>query len=214
MRLGSLLALFCFAAAVCGQIVPPPGWPKDVPFPHGLKIYKPAQFGQYLVIRHDQPFHAWHDIKALDPSVNIPVRTNPNQLPPWNASGGLSGFKGWRSIKMTTVDPSQVKTWKQNLQVAGTSQLLPGWRWSFPNGTLFADLLVNDAGKPFELRIREKIDGKWASMIAFEDAAEAPRGYKGAGKCNSCHESAGSFQQYGLGIRGNDGVFSYSPFEN
>lgn len=207
MRLGSLLVSLVLVA-----VDQPSEWPKDVPVPHGLKAYTPTQWGQYLVIRNDRPYHAWHDIRALDPAVNVAVRTNPNQLPPWNASGGMSGLKGWRSIKMTNATPDKVKTWKENLKVAGTSQLLPGWRWSFPDGTIFTDLLVNDAGKPFELRVREKTNGKWTSMVAFEDAAEAPKGYKAAGNCRSCHDKAGSSEQYGLAVRGGDGVFTFNPF--
>lgn len=209
MRLGSLFASLLFAAVVFGQ---PAGWPKEVPLPARLKEYKPTRLGQYLVIRNDRPFHRWHDIGHDDPSVNVRV-ANPNRLDPWAVSGGMSGLTGYKSVKMTNVVPSQVKTWAENLQVAGTSQLLPGWRWAYPDRTIFADLLVNDAGKPFELRVREKIGGKWSSSIAFEDAAEAPRGYRGAGRCSVCHDKAGASENYGLALRGGDSVFSFNPFD-
>ena len=91
--------------------------------------------------------------------------------------------------------------------------------WGFPADTLFVDLLTNEDGKPFELRMREKTEENgvyaWDSMIAYKNASARPRGYTGTratGKsCADCHERAdrGEGQQYFITLRGGDGSRSF-----
>lgn len=212
MRLGSLLGCVLFAATAFGQ-VPPPGWPKEVPLPARLKVYTPTSLVQRIAVTDNAPSHRWYRLDQHDHFANSPTLFNPNMKAPWRVSGGMEGFAGWKSIKMTNVTKDKVAVRQEGIPIAGAGRLLPGFRWTFPDGALFADLLVNDSGKPFELRVREKIDGKWSSLIAFEDAAESPKGYRGAARCATCHDKAGDSAQYGILIRGGDSVFSFNPFD-
>lgn len=201
--------LFADTSAVTA---PHPSWPHDVVAPVGLKLYPPAQFGQYIVVRNGSPYHEWHHIRAQDPATNVADRSNPNSKAPYHVSGGMDGLHGWKSIKLSNVAKKDVAVRTVNIPIAGAGRRLPGVRWTFPDGAVFADLLTNDAGKPFELRTRTKENGKWKSVIAFADASAAPAGYKGAGKaCNVCHRDAGDSQKYGMMIRGDDTVFSFAP---
>ena len=107
--------------------------------------------------------------------------------------------------------PGPVQVWQERTQtVAGG--LLPKWRWRFPVGTVFVDVLTSD-GKVFEVRQREKKSDGWASSTLYRSERYKPVGYKGPGKaCAECHDKAGASLQYGITVRGDDGVFSWSPF--
>ena len=208
MRSISIITAILFAAAAWAQDSPPPGWPHSVPL-SGLKQYAPTRFSQYIVVRDGLPYHAWHEINRNDPSVNVRM-LNPNSQSPWKVSGGMESLHGWKSLKLAKIQGT-VNVWNQDIPIARAGRALPGIRWSFPDGTVFADLLTGPDGRPFELRMRTKIKGKWRSTIEFEDASAAPKGYHGAGRCATCHEKAGDSQQYGIMIRGNDQCFSFLP---
>lgn len=209
MRTAALVASLFFAAVVFGQA--PASWPKDVPVPAKLKPYTPATVVQRIAITDGRASHRWYRLDQHDHFANAPTLFNPNSKAPWQVSGGMEGLSGWKSIKLTNVSKESVAVRSVGIPISGAGQDLPGFRWSYPDGALFADLLVNNDGRAFELRVREKVAGKWVSTIAFEDDAAAPKGYKGAGRCATCHDKAGDSQQYGIMIRGNDGCFSFLP---
>jgi hypothetical protein len=69
----------------------------------------------------------------------------------------------------------------------------------------FVDLLTYQ-GKPFELRVREKINGKWEADIYYKDYAARPAGYVGAGiLCAKCHDEPAP-----PGLDRVDGNFSFA----
>ena len=76
---------------------------------------------------------------------------------------------------------------------------------------MFIDALSYE-GKPFEIRQREKKNGRWDSSILFRDKAARPPGYTGLKlACSTCHDEAGT-GGYGVGlVPGGDGVLS-DPF--
>lgn len=99
---------------------------------------------------------------------------NVNKLGLWRAPGGLSDVdrSQWRNATAVYLPkPVQVRKGSINMPNAGT---LPIWRWSYPDGTLFADMLVrrhNGQEWPFELRIREKVAGKWDDGTVYRPYA-------------------------------------------
>jgi|HubBroStandDraft_2_1064218.scaffolds.fasta_scaffold00771_7 hypothetical protein len=108
---------------------------------------------------------------------------------PWVTPGGLRGVAGWRSFTAASV-PITTPAWVTGAQYA--------------DGQVFVDLLVNAAsGKPFEVRVRRKSDGRWFNTEAFVDSTQAPVGYAGAGKCSSCHAAKSA-------PRAKDTVISFS----
>jgi len=192
--------------------LPHPKWPPAVPG-DGLKPYTPTRISQRIAVTDGRPSHQWYDLNRDDVFQNAPTMFNPNRQTPWRVSGGMEGMHGWKSLKLTNVAKSDVKVWRENLPIAGAGRNLPGFRWQFPEGATFADLLVNDKDEPFELRMRTKKDGKWRAQVVYENAAAAPHGYLGAAKCASCHDHAGSSKQYGIMVRGDDTVFSFNPMQ-
>lgn len=187
-------------------------WPKDVELPKDLTVYEPTRLSQRLTITNDRDQNLLYDKDQDDHFSNAPTSFNPNRQFPWHVPGGLENSRGWESLIAVSM-PSQPYVYLDRVE-AGARHPLPKVRWTFPEGTVFADMLVND-GKVFELRTRTKRDGKWVSSKAFEDKAARPAGYHGLTKsCIECHEQAGSQLQYGIGLRGDDGAFSWSAFDH
>lgn len=130
----------------------------------------------------------------------------------WLFPGGLAEIGGWQSDLYKS---DEVKPWRAMipaLNSSGSYQLEAGWYRSYPDGTWFADVLSTD-GKPFEIRVREKIDGAWDSYVAFRDPLHYPIGYvpMTANKCMVCHQEAGQARYSGAAIPGSDSVIS-DPF--
>ena len=74
-------------------------------------------------------------------------------------------------------------------------QVEMGLHRTYLDGTMFADVLSNSAGKVFELRQRERLDGSWISRVVFRDKYQRPTGYNGLGparRCAGCHDQAGT----------------------
>ena len=187
-------------------------WPEDVDKPEGLVAYKPARFSQRLVILNGAPDNRWFD-KYTDDVTSNSFAENPNKKSPWAVPGGLDNATGWESILAVSM-PDKVYTYRDNVPVMSAGRDLPKLRWTFPEGTKFVDLLAKD-GKVFELRTRTKIKGQWVSRVEYSDKGARPNGYHGLNKaCIECHEHAGASHQYGITIRGDDGAFSWNPYED
>lgn len=187
-------------------------WPKDVDMPAGMVAYVPTRKSQRLTITNDVDTNLIYDKDQDDHFSNAPTVINPNRQTPWAVPGGLDGATGWESV-IAVAMPGQPTVYNTRVE-AGARHPLPKLRWTFPEGTVFADLLVKD-GKPFELRTRRKVDGQWVSRVEYRDRDAAPVNYHGAGKaCIECHQHAGSQLQYGIGLRGDDGCFSWAPWDH
>lgn len=190
-------------------------WPKSKPgLSDGMRFYKQTQKSQRIAITDERPSLRWYHVLQHDVYSNAPTDLNPNSVKPhWRVPGGLHNVEGWESYTAAYIPEGGVVE-TQGRPIVGAGRLLPGYVWSYPDGTIFSDLLVKD-GKAFELRIRAKDGSQWDSYVAFRDKTAAPIGYHGVGKkCSECHDSGpGSSEQYGITVRGSDTVFSFNPFD-
>ena len=178
-------------------------WPVSLPFPAEAERYRPAKLTQSIF-----------QYVGAGPQIQ---RVNRRELKmEWQVPGGMEGIQGWRSDLYRYVPAGWMRSWQAKLPVvnsSGDTQYELGWTRAYPDGTYFIDALSNADGQPFEVRMREKIDGKWYSYIAFKDASARPTGYHGLTRsCASCHSQAGS-GGYGVGlVPGGDTVLS-DPLE-
>lgn len=129
-------------------------WPKGVPYIEGLKVYKSNHYSQSI-----------YELNGRDTNDIVHANTddretiNPNRFFPWNRPGGTN-FANVKN-RVAVYLPGKVTIWQDRVRVPLGSRPFPKWFWSFPNGTIFVDQLLNKDGDCFELRTREKIDGKW-----------------------------------------------------
>ena len=172
--------------------------------------YTRTNYSQSLAVVNNREDNRLFKLVQDDTGINF-HRENPNRLEPWAVPGGLHGLSGWRSRLFVALPPGGIiKVWRERVPVVN-SHPLPKVRWSFPDGTRFADVLENQDGQPFEVRIREKSNGEWHSKVMLLGEA-APSGYTGTDRrCVECHKHAGRNMQYGVSLRGDDGNFSFSP---
>lgn len=186
-------------------------WPKDVEMPAGLVAYHPTRKSQRMAITNGVDTNQIYDKDQDDHWTNAPTAFNPNRQFPWAVPGGLDNSNGWESIIAVAL-PSAPAVYEGRVE-AGARHPLPKTRWSFAEGTKFVDLLAYK-GKTFELRTRTKVNGQWVSRKEHEDKTARPEGYVGLSKsCVECHQGAGGQLQYGISVRGDDGVFSWSPWD-
>jgi hypothetical protein len=175
-----------------------------------MKFYQKARYVQRIAITNGRDSNNLFRIDQDDVGLNFHA-VNPNRIFPWAVSGGMHNMSGWKSSTAVHL-PSYPKVFTEYVE-AGASRRLPKTGWSFPDGTVFADVLSTDRGV-FEIRTRSKLDGNWRNKVAYRNPELAPHGYSGAGKaCNECHDHAGSSKQYGVLIRGADETFSWAPNE-
>lgn len=226
----ALLVVVSLTAVVTGQ--PPPAkyepvghdllkwlWPELVPMPAGMALYKKTQFTQRLAITNGAYTNLLYRLDQDDYWQND-FAANPNNLFPWKVSGGLHNATRWEShVALALPVGERVTVWDGHTP---NGQRLPKKRWSFPTGTMFADLLTMD-NHLFELRTLTLTEKGWAGRTAWESARK-PSGYVApkhvatghpkskSGTCFHCHDSAGSSLQYGISVRGDSKIFSWSPF--
>lgn len=187
--------------AVAGFAPPPPV--KGSRYSPGVpgRAYDSAKFTQSIFVLDER-----------DTIRPIAIATLPDKR--WHQPGGLEGIKGWRSERYRHLpENARVKTWVGNIEVENSlkyKQHNRGILRSYPNGTRFDELLINDdTGRVFEHRSRFKIDGTWKSAIEFKDEQARPEGYTGLTvSCSSCHAEAGT-GKYDAGlVPGGDTVLS------
>lgn len=182
-------------------------WPKSLAFPASLKFYSlPARY-QRLYTMNNGAFKGRDIVDLHDQSAAMAH------------SGGMEGITGWRSVKGLAIPgDKRISVWEEDTDVRAFA-LVPRWRWSFPSGTVAFDVLLNDAGKPFEIRTAEKTDdGEWAMRVAFRDKDQSPKGYAGINRsCRDCHSQPGAVmdvpgQIYRHVMWGSDQRFSWRPY--
>lgn len=172
-----------------------PAW-----FPKEAKRYHHAEYTQAIYILNDQ--------RVIEPIHRTRLERK------WQFPGGLDSVDGWASDLYAFV-PNEAKAYQAFMPVKnsfGHYQNEIGWKRDYPSGSWFADVLSKD-GDVFEIRVREKQDGQWASYVAFRDARKYPDGYISVSsrKCAECHNQAGT-GEYGVGlVSGSDTVLS-DPF--
>jgi hypothetical protein len=151
-----------------------------VEFPAGMRFYdcKPA----FQHVARDGALRPTYLLSSADYAL-VANDHNVNLLRLWRRPGGLQGTdrKHWRNATAVHL-PGPLKVWKGMIEMRGAGSL-PIWRWEYPDGTIFADMLIrkHDGQEwPFELRLREKRDGKWDDGIAYRPYASAEDLPKGA----------------------------------
>lgn len=143
-------------------------------FPSGLKFYEFPIASQHVailatgggdrdlcVVYNPHPKTPWFFDTSGRPSKDV------NAMNLWRVGGGLheSPRNQWVSYKGVSL-PDKVSVWREPVVVPNAAHKLPAWRWEFPNGTIFVDMLVRRSGNtgwPFEIRTREKRGGQWES---------------------------------------------------
>lgn len=171
-------------------------WAKTgVELPAGMKFYKVRRVSQKL--QEDVNRGMENGIYAGDFTggrlrigntiYDYPVITNTNDKPIWSAPGGLfwSDRSEWRNATAAFF-PREVEVYRTMTPVKnrfGSYQENSVLRWTFPEGTIFADLLIRvREGRewPFELRIATKEKDKWNRVAhrPFADEADLPPGSK------------------------------------
>lgn len=132
--------------------------------------------------------------------------------PKWNTPGGLIGVSGWSS-RLYRTKGTKAREFLIR-QDPGDSSSTVTWDRSYPDGTAFADVLRNDKGKIFEIRLAEKLDGVWDRYVAYRNRDARPHGYAPPGRemCVACHRKAGRSEYGEAANPGGDDVFS-DPME-
>lgn len=172
-------------------------WPKGEPFPKGLVRYESAKYTQSIFRLNDVP-------------TIRPVHRS-GLLGRWRVPGGMEGVE-FRSTLYKYV-PVRESNWRGMIPVLnsfGYFQNELGNLRSYPDGTVFVDVLSNADGRVFEQRVREKDGGEWKSYVHYRDRSAYPKGYAGlkGQTCIECHQQAGT-GGYGVGlVPGGDGVIS------
>ena len=185
-------------------------WPRDVDMPPGLRFYARSEYSQRLTITNDRDTLRIVRQDTDDVFTNAPTVLNPNRISPWKVSGGMDKVRGFQSKTALAIPKGQaIRYWSERVE-AGAAHPLPRASWSFPVGTVAADLLSHD-GKLFEVRTLTKTAKGWHSEIVWGSGVKVP-GYTGPGRrCHECHDKVGS-GGYGVRVRGSDGLFSFWPF--
>lgn len=163
-----------------------------VAFPEGAKFYQLPKVGQRLVgIVNYSPVNRygifddrWRGFDGRSENVNAQL--------PWVTPAGLhwTDKSGWRKASAAYF-PGDIAVWVENVMVENSvrdprggffKQPQPHVRWAFPDGTMFAELLIRVRGgaeQVFEIRTREKRDGKWGDGTTFRpftDPTSLPKG--------------------------------------
>lgn len=90
--------------------------------------------------------------------------TPQQQIDPWISSGGMHHIDRslWRNITALDLGKTgKIKYWKEDVDVSAFA-LVPMHRWSYPEGALAYDILINSkTGKVFEVRIQRKESTRW-----------------------------------------------------
>lgn len=177
-------------------------WPTSVKFPVGMKLYRPTQYTQRSVVLNSQP-HLTPYHRSQDDGI-----VNPNRTFPYAVPGGLHVANDWESVFGLRIPEGESLTvWTDHYYQITNAR--PVHRWSYPVGTVAADILVRKStGEPFELRLLKKTETGWKASVPWQ-ADKLPPGYRRADrKCVDCHQDAGDATRYGLTVRGNDFLFS------
>lgn len=175
-------------------------WAEDIDYPAGMVRYLPTQYTQEIAVTNDRD--------------RISKVSRFNLASKWHQPGGMEGIVGWRSDLYKLI-PTPPRVFIGNIAVwnGANFQNNRGWRREYADGTQFHDVL-SYRGVVFEHRKRQKIAGKWESLVIHKNIAARPPGYVGlqGQTCASCHSESGS-GGYGVGlIPGGDETLS-DPFD-
>ncbi len=199
----TILVAFVFASSVwADDIIPGKGpWPDDLPFPDGMIRYRTSSFTQSIAV-----------VNNRDSITSIRRGMLERK---WIVPGGLENAVGWRSDLYRFL-PSMPDVWTGTIFVKngfGHFQPNRGWKRSYADGTFFCDVLSKQ-GVVFEIRYREKLNGRWESHVAYRDRDARPEGFVPirSNACVRCHNTVDGpgTGGYGTGlVPGGDTIVSH-----
>ncbi len=180
-------------------------WPAGVAVPKGLRFFRRTRWTQQLSHMNGVPSTFPHPIGSGD---------DPNMRFPYRVPGGLENATGWHSyVGVSIPEGAKVNVWRDGVPVSVAPYgWLPKQQHEWPDGTIFADLLVNANDEPFEVRVREKEKESWDAYRMFTKIETRPPGYvrPKIRDCNACHEKPEP-SVYSVNLRRQDTVFTASP---
>lgn len=183
-------------------------WPGA--FPEGLEFYNLEKLYQAASTENN----------GRD-KFNIPTNISDHETKEFSVSGGMAEVHTslWKSVKGLDIPPgSKIKVWKEDTNVRAYSSV-PLTRWRFPEGTVAYDVLLDDEGKPFEIRSQVKTAKGWKTIPGHKNPSRFPPGYVGLRQsCASCHDRTEELvtvpgRIYLRPRWGGDGRFSWRPFD-
>jgi len=126
----------------------------------------------------------------------------------WRVPGGLAGVNGWSSRLYRS--KSMLASVFLVRQDPNDSVSAVTWSRNYPDGAVFADVLRNESGRVFEVRVAEKRAGEWERFVAYRDIGARPHGYNQPrrSECRACHDEAGRSEYGGAAVPGADTVIS------
>ena len=127
----------------------------------------------------------------------------------WSVPGHLDGVQGWSSTLYRTRGRPFVGLIRQD---ASDMNSAITFNRDYPDGTVFSDVLRNENGRVFAVRMSEKSDGRWTRFTAYRNKLVEPHGYVPPKnkQCAECHNQAGR-SEYGAGaVPGGDTILSDS----
>ena len=188
-------------------------WPDGLEFPAGMRRYKRAAWAQSVAHSGSQPI--------IDRVSRLNIASK------WRQSGGLDGIAGWRSDLYRNETAAATKPFTGYVTVKNGGRITNSfgrdlgeatqdelsWQRKYPDGARFLDVLSTSKGV-FEVRQREKRDGRWISLVTYRDKAARPKGYEGLPQgmtCVGCHNTTDGPGTGGYGVAlvpGSDTIFS------
>ncbi len=172
-------------------------WQAGLAFLNDLEPYQSAR-------RVQQTFRRWSGyIGSVD---RLSVK------PEWRIAGGLVGVSGWSNQLFRTPNLRQATSLVRQDE-SDSSSAVTWWR-NYPSGATFADVIRNDDGRIFEVRVAEKHGANWERYVAFRDVSARPHGYESLtrSQCANCHNQAGNSAYADSAIPGADTIIS-DPIE-
>ena len=161
---------------------------RQLPFLSDMEPYTTAKRVQFS-------FRRWSGFISSVPRDQVDEK--------WRTAGGLVGVHGWTN-----------QLYRSASSTVGLGYMPDGaitWQRSYVDGSIFADVLRNDSGAVFEVRVAEKNNGRWERYAAYRDSAAYPPGYSSIKRnaCASCHASAGDLAYGGSpAVPGGDTILS------
>lgn len=152
-----------------------------VEFPEGAKFYELPKVSQNLFTLNDADVFGIYGYRFRGDGPSAV-----NNEYPWTTPAGLatSPKEQWRVARIAYF-PAPVRVFRARQGVLnrfGSRQSQTFIDWSFADGTVFAEMLIRrheGMEWPFEIRQREKQDGKWADGVTyrpFTDKDQLPAG--------------------------------------
>lgn len=202
------------ASQTATPFVPPSAQPDDNELARSLRAANPA-IANYIdtltpyrsATMTQQTFRRWSGFIGPFPRLQLEAK--------WRMPGHLEGVNGWKSRLFKSEHRPKVFLARQEPY---DNDAAVTWFRQYPDGATFADVLCNSDGVVFEVRMAEKVNGRWERFIAYKDATARPANYTPPTRaaCAECHRQAGISAYGGAAIPGGDEVLSdpYDDLEN